>query len=200
MLDRQIARLALLRHGLGEPVIDTILPVVMRRMGERYRQLLPPGARRSWVLPGVRSVIERLRSRGHLTGVLTGNAETVARVKLAAAELAELLPFGAYGDCCDERHQLVEQARLTVRARFGLDLPRDKVVLVGDTPRDIAAARDSGTRILAVATGRFSVEELREHAPDAVLPDLADADQAVTILETIGACDRAARLADEPRR
>ncbi|MCS7255019.1 MAG: HAD family hydrolase [Thermomicrobium sp.] len=188
MLDSQIARLALLRHGSSEEAIAQLLPQVMRRMGTRYRELVPPGARRDWVLPGVRSLLDRLQQRGHLTGVLTGNAALVARWKLAAAELDRALPFGAYGDDAQERHELVTRAIEDARTRFAVSPSHEQTILVGDTPRDIAAARESGTKILAVATGRFGVEELRAEHPDAVVPDLADVERVTALLESLGRC------------
>ncbi len=184
MLDRQIARLALLRHGLDETTISELLPKIMERTGALYATRLRPGERMGWVLPGVRPLLRQLAASEHVTGVLTGNVELVARAKLTAAGLAEYLPLGAYGDQADERHQLVELARATVRERYGLVIPPEQTILVGDTPRDIAAAQASGVRILAVATGRFGVTELAACQADAVLPDLAD---TATVLRTLEA-------------
>ncbi len=187
MLDREIARRALVRHGLRHAEIDRLLPLVMQRMGKRYAELLRPGSRRDWVLPGVRDLLELLRLRGHCTGVLTGNAERVARTKLGAADLAELLPFGAYGDQAEERHQLVDLARAVVQQYLGTLPPPERTILVGDTPRDIAAAQKSGARVLAVATGRFTVAELRTYAPDAVVADLSEGERILQLLERLGA-------------
>lgn len=185
MLDRQIARLALHRHGVPEEDIAQILPAVMQRMGLRYRELVHPGSRRDWVLPGVRPLLDRLWQRGHLAGVLTGNAQLVARWKLAAADLDGFLPFGAYGDEAEERHELVTRAREAARARFAIAPSLDETILIGDTPRDIAAAQASGTRVLAVATGRFGVDELRALQPDAVVPDLTEVERVVALLESL---------------
>ncbi len=185
MLDRQIARLALERHGVDEERIARLLPAIMEWTGYFYEQLVRPGARRDWVLPGVRALLSRLRRRGHVTGVLTGNTERVARAKLAAAELADLLPFGAYGDQADERHELVECARSVLRVRYALDAPLTRIVLVGDTPRDVAAALESGTKILAVATGRFGPAELVAAGAHAVVTDLSESDTVVAKLEEL---------------
>ncbi|MCS7050003.1 MAG: HAD hydrolase-like protein [Thermomicrobium sp.] len=182
MLDRQIARLALQRYGLDDATIERSLPTIMQRMADQYRQRVRRGDRRTWVLPGVPALLSELWRRGVLAGVLTGNAEGVARAKLAAAHLETLLPFGAYGDQADERHLLVEHAQSALRTRYGIEVPRSRIVLVGDTPRDVAAAREAGARVLAVATGRFSMEQLLAVGAHAALPDLADVEHACQLL------------------
>ncbi len=185
MLDRQIARLALLRHGLDNETIERLLPEILQQTGKHYAERVRRGDRRSWVLPGVRDLLPRLWQQGHLAGVLTGNTELVARTKLAAADLDQLLPFGAYGDQAEERHVLVARARLTVKIRYGLDIPLAQTILVGDTPRDVAAALESGAKVLAVTTGRFGPEELRTAGASTVLPDLADVDRVLATVHEL---------------
>ncbi len=187
MLDRQIARLALQRHGLDTNLIERLLPAILQQTGRYYAERIRRGDRRSWVLPGVRDLLPQLWQHGHLAGVLTGNTELVARTKLAAADLDQLLPFGAYGDQAEERHLLVAQARFTVKIRYGQDIPLTQTILVGDTPRDVAAALESGAKILAVTTGRFGPDELRTAGASAILPDLADVDRVLATLQELAA-------------
>lgn len=186
MLDSQIVRLALGKHDIAPDDIRAGLDEAMQRMGQRYDELLGEDERRSWLLPGVEELLLRTRQEFTLS-VLTGNASGVARSKLAAAGIDQHFPFGAYGDSADHRHELVPVAMEHARRETGFSLDPSAVVLVGDTPRDIDAARSSGARVLAVATGRYSVDELLDHGPDQVFADLSEVDQVVHALNELTA-------------
>lgn len=185
MLDSQIARLALARHGLTQEAIDERLAEMVARMGERYAAAVARESRIERLLPGVVPLAERLRERGFGLGVLTGNVRGVARAKLAAAGIEDLFPCGAYGDEARERGHLVEAALRDAERRYGVALTPARTVLVGDTPRDIEAARLGGAHVVAVATGRFGVEDLAAHDPDAVFPDLSDTEAVVAAIERL---------------
>lgn len=182
MLDSQIARLALARHGLAEEEINARLSAMIARMGERYAEAVARESRIERLLPGVVEVATRLRDEGFALGVLTGNAEVVARVKLAATGIDELFPIGAYGDAAEERSELVEAGLRAAHRHYGTTFGTRRTVLVGDTPRDIAAARDADTWVAAVATGRFTAADLAAYEPDVLLPDLSDVEAAVAAI------------------
>jgi phosphoglycolate phosphatase len=133
------------------------------------------------VLPGVHEVIDALADAGALQSVLTGNLRLTAELKLRAAGLLDRLNLnvGAFGSDHRNRNELVAIAR--ARAVACCRAIGDMVV-VGDTPRDIACGRAGGARTVAVATGNWSVDELRNHQPDAVLPDLSDVAAAVAAI------------------
>jgi phosphoglycolate phosphatase len=184
MLDSQIVRLALAKYDVPPEDIRVGLPDVMGFMGDRYRALLNGEDRRHWLLPGVEELIERAADR-YVLSVLTGNASGVALAKLSAAGLARYFPFGAYGDSADHRHELVPVALDRMRSEIGVAPDQALVVLIGDTPRDIEAARESGARVIAVATGRYSVAQLDDHKPDELFESLEDVDAVLTVLEQL---------------
>lgn len=134
------------------------------------------------VLPGVREALSRLQELQMPQTLLTGNLEPVARLKLACAELDQYVDFelGAFGSDHHDRNSLVPIVRERVRRRLGHEAA--DFVVVGDTPRDIACARAGGARVVAVATGRFSRNDLEAHAPDAVFDDLSDTDAVIATL------------------
>jgi phosphoglycolate phosphatase-like HAD superfamily hydrolase len=175
--ERAIAREAARRSGVPDPQIDDRLDDVMSELGRRFLERVTDRTDR--LLPGVPSSVVALARDGWDLGVLSGGARTVSRAKLAAAGLAELFPIGAFGDQHEDRAELVSVALSEALVHQGRAITPDRVVLVGDTPRDIDAARRAGCGVVAVATGRFSVAELAQHAPDAVLVDLGDADSFV---------------------
>ncbi len=136
------------------------------------RQLTNPGAR---VLPGVREVLAAVAARpGVAQGLLTGNLVRGARAKLTHHGLWDYFPFGAFADDGELRNDLGPHALRRAREHHGVAFAPDDVWIIGDTPHDIACGKIIGARTLAVTTGYYSAAELAAHAPDAVLPDLAD--------------------------
>ncbi len=116
-------------------------------------------------------------SRGGIRqSVLTGNIRPLAALKLRRAGLREHLDLdvGAYGDAHEVRAELVPVARLAARQAYGADFGGWSTVLVGDTPLDVEAALAAGARVVGVATGSYSQEELAAAGAHAVLPDLTD--------------------------
>jgi phosphoglycolate phosphatase-like HAD superfamily hydrolase len=105
-------------------------------------------------------------------------------MKLRAVSLdAHLdLEAGAYGDSHEVRSELVHLARGNAARRYGRDFSGMATVLVGDTPLDVAAARTTGARAVAVATGGTSADELAESGADVVLPDLTDTAAVVSAI------------------
>jgi phosphoglycolate phosphatase-like HAD superfamily hydrolase len=133
------------------------------------------------VLPGVPQVLARLQNLGICQSLLTGNLEPIARLKLSCAGLDSYVDFelGAYGSDNADRACLVPVSRQRLSQRFGQQVEAVDIVVVGDTPRDIACARAGGARVVAVATGNFSRADLEAHQPDVVLDDLHDTDATV---------------------
>jgi phosphoglycolate phosphatase len=109
--------------------------------------------------------------------VLTGNIRPLAALKLRQAGLNDHLDLdvGAYGDVHEVRAELVPVARLAASQAYGADFSGWSTVLVGDTPLDVEAALAAGARVVGVATGTYSQEELTAAGAHAVLPDLTDA-------------------------
>jgi phosphoglycolate phosphatase len=184
MTDRGIALDTLAAASLGEAEATAILeefgPAYLVEL-ERTREALHQDL---LVLPGVREILPRLQQLGIVQTVLTGNLKPIAQLKLALVELDQYLDFdvGAFGSDHHDRNCLVPIVRERVQQKFGyLAEPRDMVV-VGDTPRDIACARAGGARVVAVATGNSSRVELVSHAPDALLDDLQETDAVVQTL------------------
>ena len=134
------------------------------------------------MLPGVSETLAAIGQRGHLQSLLTGNYQPTARIKLACVGVDHWLDFevGAFGSDHRDRNCLVPIAIEKVTHRRGQRLRPEEVVVVGDTPRDIACARAGGARVVAVATGSYPVGALGD--ADAVLESLADVERAVEII------------------
>lgn len=124
------------------------------------------------VLPGVVELLGTLEQLPAIAvGLLTGNMQAGAALKLQHFRLERYFSFGGYGDDHADRCAVAAEALAAARRQFGAALDPKDVWVIGDTPHDIRCARAIGARAVAVATGGCSVEELSRHAPDVVLPD-----------------------------
>lgn len=122
---------------------------------ERYWELLPEAMHGGdgILLPGVGELLNRLQVDGHELGLLTGNAEVAAKVKLRHFGLERFFHFGGYGDRYQDRNLVAESALKSAERKLGADLDLSNVWVIGDTLRDISCARHIGVRVAAVETG-----------------------------------------------
>ncbi|GAB3455696.1 HAD family hydrolase [Actinophytocola sediminis] len=128
-------------------------------------------------LAGAPEILAAMAARGDVVqSLVTGNLPSLASWKLAAFDLHHHLDLeiGGYGSLSEHRHHLVAAAIAQAGAKHGRTFSPASVVVVGDTPADVAAGRHHGTVTVGVATGRFTVDELAASGADVVLPDLAD--------------------------
>lgn len=133
-----------------------------------------PGPRKG-VMPGVRELLAALAGREDvLLALLTGNFEDGARIKLEYFDLWRYFMCGAFGDAALERNGLLDDARSRVVACGGPFLAPCDIVVIGDTPLDIAVAQAGGARSVAVATGSYDVAALEAAGADVVLRDFSD--------------------------
>ena len=160
----------------GEELLDRFEDELVRAMAKRLDEL----SERGRALPGTAAALERLHGEpGAIQSLLTGNVERNAMLKLQPFGLARWIEFGcgAYGSDHRVRGELVAIARTRTERAHGVTLDARDVVLIGDTPLDVAAAREGGARAVAVATGPYDEDQLAGTGADVVLPDLADTDR-----------------------
>jgi len=159
--DLGIIRTVLRRQGVSDAEIDAKLPLVTAAMCaevERNAARMHPE-----LCPSVEEVVKRLAAAGKLLGLATGNLETIAWKKLEACGLRPYFVFGSFSDHRELRTDVVRWGVDEARRRLGQEAA---VYVVGDTPSDIQAARAAGVPVIAVATGIFSLEDLKSHRPD----------------------------------
>jgi phosphoglycolate phosphatase len=130
---------------------------------------------RTRVLPGIAVLLKEISQCDHIAqGLLTGNYQRSAKVKLGHHGIWDYFRFGAFADDAERRNDLGRHALRRARELHGVEFPPQSVWIVGDTPHDIECARAVGANSLAVATGLHSLEELAAHRPTALLGNLAD--------------------------
>jgi phosphoglycolate phosphatase-like HAD superfamily hydrolase len=130
--------------------------------------------------PGIPSLLAALAEEPRATlGLLTGNLEPCARLKLEPLGVNGHFPFGAYGSDHEDRHRLPALAVERARVATGLHFAGKNIVVVGDSVHDVRCGRSLGVRAVAVASGKTSRERLAEEVPDALLDDLTDTGAAL---------------------
>ena len=176
--DRQIVRDLMRLEGHGDPHIDARMDALLARYAEALQDELRNPVHPPRLLPGVPELLAALEARDDVTlGLLTGNIAEGAAAKLRAVGI-DPARFSVCACGSDEEHRpaLPAVALRRAKERLGLEVSARAAVVIGDTPADIDCGRRSGTRTVAVATGRYSVEELASHEADVVFEDLSDTD------------------------
>jgi beta-phosphoglucomutase-like phosphatase (HAD superfamily) len=161
------------RGALGrEPEGDEMAKLMMLRQRYLAEEVeSSPGYR---VMPGVVELLERLGAEGRLVGLITGNTEPAAHIKLARADLNRFFAFGGYGSDANQRVDVCRKALDRAQIAAGGRLDRDASIAIGDTPLDVEAGHGAGIRVLSVATGEYTVEQLTQAGGNWVVETLAD--------------------------
>ena len=172
------------RQILSNPdIVGTVpedLEVAIRQACEAYARRMHETWDQATVeaLPGAVGLVQSLYGEGHRLGLLTGNLEPMAHLKVERIGLGPEFSLGAYGSDHEDRNCLPLVALERAREMGHADLQPNHLVLIGDTPRDVEAAQAVGAKSVAVATGRFSAEELEDTRPTVVLETLEGFDLA----------------------
>jgi len=168
--------------GLDDAAITRGLDAFFAAYLEELRRAIGDGSRVQ-VMPGVAAVVSALAARDDaLVGLLTGNIEAGARMKLAPTGLWPLFSVGAFGSDDMDRRRLPAIARARARLVAGRDFPFARVTIIGDTPLDVDCARACGAVAVAVATGQHPQEELAACEPDHIFADFTDVARALAAL------------------
>ncbi len=170
MTDPAIARAGL--TAVGAPVDDEAIAGLLAAYLEALADELP--GCHVVVPPGVEAALDAARAAGAAIGLGTGNVRAGADLKLARVGLHERFVFGGFGSDHEARDQLIRVGARRGAEALGVAVDACRVVVIGDTPKDVDAARAIGAESLAVATGTFSVDELAACAPTWTFRDLSD--------------------------
>ena len=181
--DLAIYREALECEGIGVDLIRERLPILEESMVRILEDLAATGEVFR-LCPGVDRLLESLAvDNRFIPSLLTGNVEKLAYAKLRVVGLhGHFRGRGAFGSDAEDRDHLPAIAASRFEEHLGYELTPERLVIIGDTPRDISCARFFGARMLAVASGQFTVEQLRALSPDAVVQDLSDTERVIDLL------------------
>lgn len=174
--DPEIVRDLMRLDGHDDAVIESRMPAVLARYVDRLSVELADPDHRPAVCPGVEPLLDCLESRDDVVlGLLTGNIQPGAVAKLRAVGLDPArFTIGAFGSDHAVRGELPAIAVARAKSELGLSVTGASVVVIGDTPADVACGSGIGARAIAVATGRYTMAELAACQPAAVFADLTD--------------------------
>ena len=177
--DARIARELLEKHSIAvsaenvAALLDTYLGHLNERIGRHDGKLLPG------IVPLLKVLSERSDA---VLALLTGNVIRGAEIKLTHYGVWDFFEFGAFADDHHDRNELGKFARARALERHGEEFPPSRIYVIGDTPKDIECGRAIGARTVAIATGHYSSDQLRDHAPDFLFEDLSDTGRVVALL------------------
>ena len=177
--DRAIIRELFHHAGIAET------PENLQKLLTGYLRRLPDSLRRhnGRILPGIATLLQHLKQRsGIALGLLTGNIRSGAQVKLGHFGLYEHFSFGGFGDEHFDRDEVAREALRAVQQCVGSHCRPERVWVIGDTPLDVQCARAIGARVVTVATGSHTYEQLVACSPDLALQDLSDPQPLLRLL------------------
>jgi phosphoglycolate phosphatase len=171
-------------RNAGRALDATLLDQLRRRyVAHLAEEIQLPGRGVKDMMPGIRPLLDALQRREDVAlGLLTGNFLEGARIKLEYFDLWRYFPCGAFGGDSANRNDLVPVAIRRARECGIADVQPSDVLVVGDTPHDVACARVAGATPVAVATGGYSVETLRDSGAEIVFQDLSDTSAFLKLL------------------
>jgi len=138
---------------------------------------------KSYLLSGVEELLSELKKDDDIIiGLVTGNVEDIAYAKLKHLRIEEYFVLGGFGGISDVRADLVHDAIRKAEHNYG-KIDKRNIFIVGDTHNDIKAARDASVRVIAVATGHVSIDELKRHNPDYLFNNLTDTKKIIDVIK-----------------
>ena len=185
MTDLQIVEESLRGEGITREHISAQKDQLRICYIAEMKRAIREGAHVIEAIPGAREALEAVHNHPrYRSGLLTGNIEPAAHLKVESAGLAEFFTLpGAFGDESFDRRDLPAKAAQRINEHLAVRLEPEQFIVIGDTPNDVACARHFGARVVSVATGRMhSADDLRACNPDALLSDLLDVERFMQTL------------------
>jgi phosphoglycolate phosphatase len=183
MTDRAIVRKAL--DLIGVPTTPDAISAVIDAYIQHLAEEVPRVADRDYILhPGMREAVDTaLALPGFAVGLGTGNVREGARIKLERVRIHDRFAFGGFGCDHEDRVELIRHGARTGAAQLGVPLEQCRVVVIGDTPKDVAAAQGIGATCIGVGTGSFSPEQLLACGADYAFPNLTAREALAALLD-----------------
>ncbi len=179
-MDSEVVPQLLKDEEYSDELIHKLIPLLFKTYTRHFDFIVRENPQRIQALPQVHNLLDAVS--GYPLGLLTGNIQATAYIKLKGAGLDRYFPqgIGAFASDSDRREDLVPLALQRMRDYYGQDLK--ECVMIGDSHRDIEVAHAHGLPIIAVATGRMSREELQACAPDYLFNDFSEWEQMLPLL------------------
>lgn len=177
--DKQILIEVLSKEGIKELEARGKLGDMIEEMSKIFEAGI--NSEKLTVANGVRELLEALSNNNVLVGLLTGNLEVIAKSKMKNVFLDSYFKVGGFGSDDEVRSNLIKIAIKRAKDNFGFKCDNN-VFVIGDTPRDIEAGKDAGVKTVGVATGKYSIEELKMAGADYIFNDLSHKEELLGVL------------------
>lgn len=166
------------RHG-----VDITDHLMQRLFDAMSRHFLKEDLSDMRLIDGVEDLLKEFdRHDDIIVGLVTGNLEIIAFTKMKHFHIREYFVLGGFGHISEVRSELVNEAIRQAEVKFG-KIARRNVFIIGDTPRDIQAAKDAGVKVIAVATGKHTIEENKKFFPDYAFDDLKNTKRVLEVIQ-----------------
>ena len=176
-----VVRMICKEHGLDDQTTEAGVDKALQALSATVISLLEEDLRYG-ILPGVEQVFDALQRQGHALVLVTGTISPIAQAIMARSGLDRFFPARACGDEVVSRVELLQLAMRRAHDTYDIDPDWNDAVVMGDAVTDIEAGKAVGARVVAVATGHHSVDELDGLGADVVLPDLSDCRAALAAI------------------
>ena len=140
---------------------------------------------RTTILGGVKPLLSQLKAEGYMLGIVTGNIEPIARMKMSKMGLDGIFDFGVYADGSNRKKGMIIEAIKRANSISRRNFTLKKTLYFGDTAVDVREARSAGVKMLALATGHHTYEVLRKEDPDYLLENLSNTNAVMRIIDHI---------------
>ncbi len=178
--ERRIFIEVLRKHGIPQDVINSRLDNALEHMSKSFKKNFE--AHQDIELnEGVRELLDMLKESGFFLGIVTGNLESIARIKLARAGIEDYFSVGAFGDRFESRSLLVDSAIKEAERIVGQRLNKNNIFVVGDSFSDILAGKECGVKTIGVATGNSSIDTLGSYHPDFIIKNFENPREVLNI-------------------
>jgi len=177
--DTQIILEVLKKKGLDEQFIRSKINEAIKEMAAYFKKSISED--KFVLFEGANAMLEELNKNNILLGLVTGNLEPIARAKLKNANVNDYFKLGGFGSDDDNRANLVWIAIKRAEDSFGFKF-NNNVFLIGDTPRDIKAGKEAGVKIIAISTGPYSWQELKDKNPDFLFKSLTFKEEILNVI------------------
>lgn len=180
--DKKIIIEVMKNRGLSEEQILSRLP-------EFYQAMIKHVEEKIWSdnsfkpIDRVKELLEELKKKGYVLGLVTGNLEKLASLKLRKLGLLGFFKVGGFGESSENREELIQKAIYRAEEKYGSKFQKKYVLIIGDTPKDIEAAKKAGVKAIAFSTGPFQLKELKRHNPDYLFKDFSDKESIIKAIE-----------------
>jgi phosphoglycolate phosphatase-like HAD superfamily hydrolase len=181
MTDTKIVIELLSKRGFSVEEIKSRLKEIFEVMVEFVKENIKDSG--IVVNQGIKELLQELKERGCILGLVTGNLEGIAKLKLREVGLLEFFQVGAFGEVSEFRDKLIEKAINQTEKKFNVKIDKRNVFYIGDALLDVEAGKKVKVNTIAVATGVYSKEDLEKSNPDFIF-DKIDKNSIIKIIES----------------